>query len=152
MGLRAASNRPAGTCGSELRNAIPSPDQAGAGGLHFLTSGAPTTTIAKRSTYYKVTRAGRKQLDKRSARWEQTTENLANGPGIPGRKGICMRRLRAGSYVWPDSFRKRPPRARTRRGGGKHLQMHMERQPRAGMQLRLKRADRRSSSWRASTD
>jgi len=62
---RAASSRPAATFGGQLRHAVSGAAEAGARG--YISSEWGTSDNNRKAKYYKLTRAGRKQLEKRSA-------------------------------------------------------------------------------------
>ena len=59
----------------ELRHHLPGPAQARAGGLHRLGMGVSENN--RRAKFYRLTRAGRKHLEREARSWELTTEILS---------------------------------------------------------------------------
>jgi len=70
---RADQRRPPG---GQLRNAVPRSAETRNRKATF-SSEWGTSDNNRKAKYYKLTRAGRKQLDKEAREWEQTTEILA---------------------------------------------------------------------------
>src|SRR6267154_1294672 len=68
----------------------------------YISSEWGTSDNNRKAKYYKLTRAGRKQLEKEAREWEQTTEILARflAPGKESACGACV----DGCGGWADSL------------------------------------------------
>jgi len=124
--IEQTSRRPAGRNYGTLYPALLKLEQEG-----YICSEWGTSDNNRKAKYYKLTRAGRKQLEKEARDWEQTTEILARFPRA--RKGIRMRSLRALLLQVGGLFRKAQYDADLSCELESHLRMHIEENLRAGM-------------------